>query len=96
MGQEEVEYLTDAAPRNSVSELQWQQTLVQALAEDRLSLQVAEQSQDAYLLFGYLSLAELAAAQGEHEQGEQLLRRAERRMHWLHVPEVRYREMNRP
>lgn len=44
VGQEEVEYLTDAAPRNSVSELQWQQTLVQALAEDRLSLQMAEQT----------------------------------------------------
>ena len=56
-------------------------------------LQEAEDCEDAYLLFGYLSLAELAAAQGEHEQGEQLLRRAERRMHWLHVPEVRYREM---
>lgn len=44
VGQEEVEYLTDAAPRNTVSERQWQQTLVQALAEERLSLQVAAQS----------------------------------------------------
>lgn len=44
VGQEEVEYLTDAAPRNSVSELQWQQTLVQALAEERLSLQVQPQT----------------------------------------------------
>lgn len=63
------------------------QTVLQA------GVQEAEDCEDAYLLFGYLSLAELAAAQGEHEQGEQLLRRAERRMHWLHVPEVRYREM---
>jgi EAL domain-containing protein (putative c-di-GMP-specific phosphodiesterase class I) len=44
VGQEEVEYLTDAAPRNTVSERQWQQTLVQALAEERLSLQVAAQN----------------------------------------------------
>lgn len=44
VGQEEVEYLTDAAPRNSVSELQWQQTLQQALAEDRLQLQVVPQA----------------------------------------------------
>lgn len=44
VGQEEVEYLTDAAPRNSVSELQWQQTLQQALAEERLQLQVAPQA----------------------------------------------------
>ncbi|MEG2045725.1 MAG: LapD/MoxY N-terminal periplasmic domain-containing protein [Comamonas sp.] len=43
VGQEEVEYLTDAAPRNTVSERQWQQTLVQALAEERLSLQVTAQ-----------------------------------------------------
>lgn len=43
VGQEEVEYLTDAAPRNSVSELQWQQTLVQALDEARLGLQVSAQ-----------------------------------------------------
>jgi GGDEF domain-containing protein len=44
VGQEEVEYLTDAAPRSTVSERQWQQTLVQALAEERLSLQVAAQN----------------------------------------------------
>ena len=56
-------------------------------------VQEAESCEDAYLLFGYLGLAELAAAQGEHEHGEQLLRRAERKMQWLHVPEVRYREM---
>jgi ATP/maltotriose-dependent transcriptional regulator MalT len=56
-------------------------------------VQEAEACEDAYLLFGYLSLAELAAAEDELEQAEHLLRRAERQMQWLHVPEVRYREM---
>ncbi|UUY09325.1 LuxR C-terminal-related transcriptional regulator [Pseudomonas sp. J452] len=59
----------------------------------RTGLQEAEQCQDAYLLFGYLSLAELASASGEFERARQLLRSAERQMQCLHVPEVRYREV---
>ncbi|HSC83587.1 MAG TPA: LuxR C-terminal-related transcriptional regulator, partial [Pseudomonas sp.] len=58
-------------------------------------LREAEQSEDAYLLFGYQVLAELAAMRGEYDHAQQLLRRAERQMQWLQVPEVRYREVLR-
>lgn len=59
----------------------------------RAGVEEAEACEDAYLLFGYLGLAELACAQNDDEGAQQLLRRAERQMQWLHVPEVRYREM---
>lgn len=58
-------------------------------------LREAEQCEDAYLLFGYQVLAELAGIRGEFDQAQQLLRRAERQMQWLQVPEVRYREVLR-
>ncbi|MEK1908332.1 MAG: LuxR C-terminal-related transcriptional regulator [Pseudomonas sp.] len=61
----------------------------------RAGLSEAEQSEDAYLLFGYQVLAELAANRGEFDHAQQLLRRAERQMQWLQVPEVRYREVLR-
>lgn len=44
VGQEEVEFLTDAAPRNTVSEQQWQQVLHSALHEDRLQLSMQPQA----------------------------------------------------
>ncbi|WP_370679809.1 LapD/MoxY N-terminal periplasmic domain-containing protein [Comamonas sp. GB3 AK4-5] len=47
VGQDEVEYLTDNGPRSSVGEQQWQQVLVQALAEERLQLQISAQAYDA-------------------------------------------------
>ncbi|MBC9248825.1 helix-turn-helix transcriptional regulator [Pseudomonas alcaligenes] len=53
----------------------------------------AEKCEDAYLLFGYQGLAELAALRGQFERSQQLLRKAERQMQWLQVPEVRYREV---
>lgn len=56
-------------------------------------VQEAESCEDAYLLFGYLGLAELAGTQGDAESAQHLLRRAERQMQLLHVPEVRYREL---
>lgn len=66
------------------------------LEEARTYLQAgireAEACQDAYLLFGYLALADVASSQGEHDHAERLLRRAERQMQWLHVSQVRYRE----
>ena len=43
VGQDEVEYLTDATPRNTVGERQWQQVLEQALAQDRLQLAISPQ-----------------------------------------------------
>ena len=61
----------------------------------RQGLQVAEQSQDAYLLFGYVGLAELAGERGEYGEALQLLHKAERQMQWLHVAEVRYRQVLR-
>ena len=56
-------------------------------------LREAELCKDAYLLFGYVGLAELASQHGDHEQALKLLRRAERQMQWLHVPEVRYHDV---
>ncbi|MEO4046931.1 LuxR C-terminal-related transcriptional regulator [Pseudomonas sp. CAU 1711] len=56
----------------------------------RAALVEAERCQDAYLLYGYLGLAELAAERGEFDRAQQLLRKVERQMHWLQVPEVRY------
>jgi ATP/maltotriose-dependent transcriptional regulator MalT len=56
-------------------------------------IQEAESCEDAYMLYGYLGLAELAGAQGDAETAQHLLRRAERQMQLSHVPEVRYREM---
>ncbi|WP_394559919.1 LuxR C-terminal-related transcriptional regulator [Aquipseudomonas alcaligenes] len=56
-------------------------------------LREAESCEDAYLLFGYLGLAELATHRDDSEHALQLLRRAERQMQWLHVPEVRYRDV---
>jgi ATP/maltotriose-dependent transcriptional regulator MalT len=56
-------------------------------------LQEAESCADAYLLFGYLGLAELAGLRGDPDSAQSLLRRAERQMQLLHVPEVRYREI---
>lgn len=61
----------------------------------RAGLREAEQCEDAYLLFGYQALAELAGIRGEFDHAQQLLRRAERQMQWLQVPEVRYREVLR-
>lgn len=58
----------------------------------RAALEEAERCQDAYLLYGYLELAELAAENAELDRAQQLLRKAERQMQWLKVPEVRYRE----
>ncbi|MEO4046973.1 LuxR C-terminal-related transcriptional regulator [Pseudomonas sp. CAU 1711] len=59
----------------------------------RAGVQEAEACEDAYLLFGYLGLVELATGQGDTDCAQQLLRRAERQMQWLHVPEIRYREV---
>ena len=56
-------------------------------------IQEAESCEDAYLLYGYLGLAELASAQGDIETAQHLLRRAERQMQLSHVPEIRYREL---
>lgn len=64
-----------------------------ARASLRKGLQEAEVCEDAYMLFGYLGLSELAGYEGDAELAQQLLRRAERQMQWLHVPEVRYREV---
>lgn len=64
-----------------------------ARASLRKGLLEAEACKDAYMLFGYLGLSELADYEGDSEQAQQLLRRAERQMQWLHVPEVRYREV---
>ena len=64
-----------------------------ARASLRKGLQEAEACEDAYMLFGYLGLSELAGYEGDSELAQQLLRRAERQMQWLHVPEVRYREV---
>ncbi|CAD5106764.1 LuxR C-terminal-related transcriptional regulator [Zestomonas carbonaria] len=58
----------------------------------RAALEEGERCQDAYLLYAYLGLAELAAENGEFDRAQQLLRKAERQMHWLKVQEVRYRE----
>ncbi|AYC31833.1 helix-turn-helix transcriptional regulator [Pseudomonas cavernae] len=63
----------------------------EAYAAYRAGLQEAEVCEDAYLLFGYLGLAELAAVTGDHDQAFQLLREAERQMQWLQVSEERYR-----
>ncbi|UVE18340.1 LuxR C-terminal-related transcriptional regulator [Pseudomonas sp. LS44] len=63
----------------------------EAYAAYRVGLQEAEVCEDAYLLFGYLGLAELAADAGDHAQALQLLREAERQMQLLQVSEERYR-----
>ena len=55
-------------------------------------LREAEACEDAYLLFGYIGLAELASQRDDCEHALQLLRRAERQMQWLHVPEARYHD----
>ncbi|MBD9483479.1 helix-turn-helix transcriptional regulator [Pseudomonas sp. PDM14] len=54
-------------------------------------LREAEKCEDAYVLFGYQHLAELAADRGDFVEAQLLLRKAERLMQWQHVPEVRYR-----
>ncbi|MCY1287810.1 HTH-type transcriptional regulator MalT [compost metagenome] len=58
----------------------------------RTALEEAEQCEDAYLLCGYLLLAELVAERREFDRAEQLLSKVERQMQWLKVPETRYRE----
>ncbi|WP_447588032.1 LuxR C-terminal-related transcriptional regulator [Aquipseudomonas campi] len=57
----------------------------------RAGLQEAESCEDAYVLFGYQGLAELASARGDYAAAQLLLRQAERQMQWQRVPEVRYR-----
>jgi LuxR family transcriptional regulator, maltose regulon positive regulatory protein len=52
----------------------------------------AEACEDAYLLFGYLGLAQLATEDGRLEQADMLLQDAEKHMLHYHVPEVRYSE----
>lgn len=54
-------------------------------------LREAESCTDAYVLFGYQGLAQLAAERGDFAQAQLLLRKAERQMQWQRVPEVRYR-----
>ncbi|GLK87792.1 LuxR C-terminal-related transcriptional regulator [Pseudomonas turukhanskensis] len=54
-------------------------------------LHAAEACEDAYIIFGYQGLAELAAQANDFTLAFQLLRKAERLMQWQHVPEVRYR-----
>ncbi len=54
-------------------------------------LHAAEACEDAYVIFGYQGLADLAAQASDYTLAFQLLRKAERLMQWQHVPEVRYR-----
>ncbi|RJG10363.1 helix-turn-helix transcriptional regulator [Pseudomonas cavernicola] len=53
----------------------------------------AEACEDAYTIFGYLGLSELAACEGNLSAAFQWLSEAERLMQWRHVPEVHYRSM---
>lgn len=62
-----------------------------AYASFNAGLQAAEACEDAYVIFGYQGLAELAAQASDFTLAFQLLRKAERLMQWQHVPEVRYR-----
>lgn len=55
-------------------------------------IQEAEHCEDAYLLYGYLCLAELLAKEGQLDNAQQLLRTAERKMQLYRVPLVRYRD----
>ncbi|MCY1283660.1 HTH-type transcriptional regulator MalT [compost metagenome] len=59
----------------------------EARAAYRQGMQEAERCEDACRLFGYLGLAELAS---DGAQVVQLLREAERLLHWQHVSEARY------
>ncbi|WP_283246511.1 LuxR C-terminal-related transcriptional regulator [Zestomonas insulae] len=52
----------------------------------------AESCGDAYLLFGYLGLAELSVDEGKLDGAQRLLDLAEQRMRQLHVPESQYRD----
>lgn len=63
----------------------------EAKAALRSALDEAERCKEAYLLFGYQTLSELAIEQGEFDRAQQLLDTAERQMRWLQVPEERYR-----
>ncbi|CAD5108438.1 LuxR C-terminal-related transcriptional regulator [Zestomonas carbonaria] len=56
-------------------------------------LEKAERYEDAYLLFGYQELIDLASEHADFEHARRLLQQAERQMHRLQVPEVRYREV---
>lgn len=62
----------------------------QAQAAYRIGMQEAEQSEDAYRLYGYVGLIDLAIEDNDFAQADQLLREAERVMQCQHVPEVRY------
>jgi ATP/maltotriose-dependent transcriptional regulator MalT len=64
----------------------------QAKAALKEGIQEAEQCEDAYLLYGYLCLADLTGRDGQLDAAQQLLRTAERKMQLYNVPLVRYRD----
>ncbi|AYC31835.1 helix-turn-helix transcriptional regulator [Pseudomonas cavernae] len=65
----------------------------EARVDLREGMQEAERYEDVFQLFGYFGLAEMAAEAGDTAQAAQLLQEGERLLHWLKVPEVRYRGM---
>ncbi|WP_105647088.1 LuxR C-terminal-related transcriptional regulator [Pseudomonas sp. MYb185] len=63
-------------------------TDARALLEE--GIREAESCEDAYLLFGYLGLAQLATEDGRLEQADKLLQDAEQQMQCYQVPDVYY------
>lgn len=64
-------------------------TSARAILED--GIREAEGCEDAYLLFGYLGLAQLATEDGRLEQADKLLQDAEQQMQHYQVPDVYYK-----